>query len=319
MSRNESCMNILTDSLDTHVVHPCAGVNGYRGSIEFFRVETFLFHPCNRGLQITHSEFELLNVETDLGGIDMCRVFHELITVYDILVIVNIFSSEYVLVSNFRGSSFPVFIFLLYRFIACRPFVTTFPTFLKMAGSFTAIPLKNGSHPLEDRYARTTMQIYFLISNNMQNKFPAIKGRILYIAEIKWFGKKNFCEKIGMSYGSFTGQAKNTPLNSNAIANILCIVPDVNLHWLLTGIGDAVIVEQELDSSSIRGENTAKDSMIAELMTIIRTQAETLLQQQNFINDHFMELHQKKIPPPALARNILIKSILKSSSVFDIL
>ena len=98
------------------------------------------------------------------------------------------------------------------------------------------------------------MQIYFLISNNMQNKFPAIKGRILYIAEIKWFGKKNFCEKIGMSYGSFTGQAKNTPLNSNAIANILCIVPDVNLHWLLTGIGDAVIVEQELDSSSIRGE-----------------------------------------------------------------
>ena len=117
MSRNESCMNILTDSLDTHVVHPCAGVNGYRGSIEFFRVETFLFHPCNRGLQITHSEFELLNVETDLGGIDMCRVFHELITVYDILVIVNIFSSEYVLVSNFRGSSFPVFIFLLYRFI----------------------------------------------------------------------------------------------------------------------------------------------------------------------------------------------------------
>ena len=104
MSRNESCMNILTDSLDTHVVHPCAGVNGYRGSIEFFRVETVLFHPCNRGLQITHSEFELLNVETDLGGIDMCRVFHELITVYDILVIVNIFSSEYVLVSNFRGS-----------------------------------------------------------------------------------------------------------------------------------------------------------------------------------------------------------------------
>ena len=94
-----------------------------------------------------------------------------------------------------------------------------------------------------------------------------------------------------MSYGSFTGQAKNTPLNSNAIANILCIVPDVNLHWLLTGIGDAVIVEQELDSSSIRGENTAKDSMIAELMTIIRTQAETLtIILWNYI--------RKKSPPP---------------------
>jgi len=54
-------------------------------------------------------------------------------------------------------------------------------------------------------------------------------------------------------------------------------------------------------------------------LAIIKTQAETILKQQQFINDHFMELHQKKISPPALAWNILIKSILKSSSVFDIL
>lgn len=150
MSGNEAGMDIFTNSHGAYAVHSGTSVNGYRGSIEFFRVETFLFHPCNRGLQITHSEFELLNVETDLGGINMCRVFHELITVYDILVIVNIFSSEYVLVSNFRGSSFPVFICLLYRFIACRPFVTTFPTFLKMAGFPTFIPFKNTSHPLEE-------------------------------------------------------------------------------------------------------------------------------------------------------------------------
>ena len=68
---------------------------------------------------------------------------------------------------------------------------------------------------------------------------------------------------------------------------------------------------QELDSSSIRGENTAKDSMIAELMTIIRTQAETLLQQQNFINDHFMELHQKKISPPRVGVEYPYKEHIK--------
>ena len=77
MSRNESCMNILTDSLDTHVVHPCAGVNGYGSAIEFLRVETFLFHPRDGGFQISHCELELLDVETDLGGINMCRVFHD--------------------------------------------------------------------------------------------------------------------------------------------------------------------------------------------------------------------------------------------------
>ena len=189
MSGNETGMDIFTNSHGAYAVHSGTSVNGYRGSIEFFRVETFLFHPCNRGLQITHSEFELLNVETDLGGVDMCRVFHELITVYDILVIVNIFSSEYVLVSNFRGSSFPVFIFLLYRFIACRPFVTTFPTFLKMAGSFTAIPFKNGSHPLEDG---TSVKVIFrAMSLVYKCYFLTLPNLLWYASSVRTYHNAN--------------------------------------------------------------------------------------------------------------------------------
>lgn len=130
----------------------------------------------------------------------------------------------------------------------------------------------------------------------MHNKFANIKDRVLHLAEIKGFGKKKFCEQIGMSYGSFTGQAKNTPLNSNALANILCIVPDVNLRWLLTGIGNAIKGDQETESPLLVSENI--DTTVAELMAIIKTQAETLLQQQKLINNHFMELHQKKNSPP---------------------
>jgi regulator of replication initiation timing len=40
-----------------------------------------------------------------------------------------------------------------------------------------------------------------------------------------------------MIYGNFTGKAKETPLNSNAIGNILLEIPDVNLEWLITGQG----------------------------------------------------------------------------------
>lgn len=72
----------------------------------------------------------------------------------------------------------------------------------------------------------------------MPNKFTNIKDRVLQLAEILGIGKKKFCEQIGMTYSNFTGKAKETPLNSTAIANILSIAPDVNIEWLITGNGD---------------------------------------------------------------------------------
>lgn len=71
----------------------------------------------------------------------------------------------------------------------------------------------------------------------MDNKFSKIKERVLYLIECHNDKKENFFEKIGMSYGNFKGTAKNTPLNSDAIANILTIYPDTNPDWLVTGEG----------------------------------------------------------------------------------
>jgi hypothetical protein len=69
----------------------------------------------------------------------------------------------------------------------------------------------------------------------MSNKFSTIKERILYLLEIKGITKSKFFEKIGMTYGNFTGNSKKTPLNSDAIGNILLEIPDVNLEWLIIG------------------------------------------------------------------------------------
>lgn len=71
----------------------------------------------------------------------------------------------------------------------------------------------------------------------MTDILPNIKSRVLYLAEKKGLAKKKFCEDIGMTYGNFTGKSKDTPLNSTAVGNILSIIPDVNLNWLLTGEG----------------------------------------------------------------------------------
>jgi hypothetical protein len=64
-----------------------------------------------------------------------------------------------------------------------------------------------------------------------------IKERIVEILEYKGVVKEDFFAKIGMTSANFRGNAKNTPLNSNAIVNILSEFPDINPDWLLTGKG----------------------------------------------------------------------------------
>ena len=64
-----------------------------------------------------------------------------------------------------------------------------------------------------------------------------IKDRVVKLIEYKGVAKEEFFSKIGITSANFRGAAKNTPLNSNAIENILSAFPDVNSEWLLTGEG----------------------------------------------------------------------------------
>ncbi len=56
-----------------------------------------------------------------------------------------------------------------------------------------------------------------------------------------------------MTYGNFKGKSKKTPLNSNAIADILTIYPDVNPEWLLTGNGE--MLKQNIEVPSTNSKN----------------------------------------------------------------
>lgn len=72
----------------------------------------------------------------------------------------------------------------------------------------------------------------------MDNKLSNIKERALLIAKYHKVSYELFSENIGMTYGSFKGNAKRSPLNSDAIENILTKYPDVSPDWLLTGQGE---------------------------------------------------------------------------------
>jgi len=113
----------------------------------------------------------------------------------------------------------------------------------------------------------------------MDKKFT-IKERILQLAKYKGFTLEEFCSNIGLTYGNFKGNAKNTPINSDSLANILSIIPDVNPTWLLTGEGEMLrtpVIQPEGQpppKNEVKTEATAPPAcaLCAEKERVIATQ-----------------------------------------------
>lgn len=77
----------------------------------------------------------------------------------------------------------------------------------------------------------------------MDNNLSNIKERCLFLANFKGYTLEDFCTRIGMTYGSFKGKAKNSALNSHAMEKIITMIPDANLSWLLTGRGPMILAQ----------------------------------------------------------------------------
>lgn len=77
-----------------------------------------------------------------------------------------------------------------------------------------------------------------------------IKERVIQLVDFKGIKRDVFYTKIGMAASSFRSSAKETPLNSDAIANILSLIPDVNTDWLLTGQGNMLRSQKNITINS---------------------------------------------------------------------
>ena len=103
-----------------------------------------------------------------------------------------------------------------------------------------------------------------------------VKERILQIAEYKGIAKTLFCEKIGSTYGNFTGTNKNRPINSDSLANILVICPEISIDWLLTGEGNMLKEEAKEATSEICQSCANKERKIKELEKTIAEKERTI-------------------------------------------
>lgn len=113
------------------------------------------------------------------------------------------------------------------------------------------------------------------MNKEIGNIFGNIKERILQIGDFYNVGRKNICEEIGMTYGNFTGKAKDTPINSIAIQNIIAKFPSIDANWLLTGRG-SMLREEVPKEVPTQAPQPANTEIIQILISKIEQQAEEI-------------------------------------------
>jgi phage repressor protein C with HTH and peptisase S24 domain len=121
-----------------------------------------------------------------------------------------------------------------------------------------------------------------------------IKERIIELAKNKGVRVEDFAVNIGMTYSSFKGNAKFTPLNSDAIVNILTLYKDVNAEWILTGDG-SMLKELALASQQVTASQSKeyKEETTSEFINkICELSAENALLRKE--NEELKELHKKR-------------------------
>ena len=104
----------------------------------------------------------------------------------------------------------------------------------------------------------------------MENKFTTIKERVLEIIEHYGYTKTEFCAncaKIGITTANLRGNARKTPLNSDALEKIFSLCPEISPDWLIMGTGDMM---REAAQTTVDQQDD-KDSVSPAFETLIRT------------------------------------------------
>lgn len=134
-----------------------------------------------------------------------------------------------------------------------------------------------------------------------------IKDRILKISDYSGLTKELFFSKIGMTTANFRGKAKETPINSTAIENILSVFPEINPEWLITGKGPMLknTSDPSIDSNiSVKEPNTHSNTKVdykekyyelLEENRELRLKMERIEDKYNIELEKLKETHQKQV------------------------
>ena len=131
---------------------------------------------------------------------------------------------------------------------------------------------------------------------NMQEKeqkISPIKQRILQFADTLKISKREFYLRIGVSRGTLESK---TGITEDVLAKFIAAFPEVSIEWLMEGKGDV----NKRNQTRLEEKSPLLEQQIQKLTQIVQTQANALLEQQQFINAHFPEAVREQIFTPPL-------------------
>lgn len=76
--------------------------------------------------------------------------------------------------------------------------------------------------------------------------------RLSYLIETKSVNMSKFCEEYGFTYSSFSPITNDIrPLGMNILKKLMEIFPNLNINWLLYGIGEINYIKNDLVESNM--------------------------------------------------------------------
>ena len=110
----------------------------------------------------------------------------------------------------------------------------------------------------------------------MVNKFTNIKERVVEIAKKQSISQERFFHSIEMTSANFRGKAKDTPLNSKAIVNIITKYTEVDIYWLLLGEQKSPLEIEIHDPGETYGREPLTQDQKDEVIALLKSQIEEL-------------------------------------------
>lgn len=110
----------------------------------------------------------------------------------------------------------------------------------------------------------------------MENNTKTIE-RIAYFVEKKGISLNSFSQRLGVSNSYFSKMIKNkASVGSNIIENILRIYPDLNTRWLLTGEGNMLNTNNNIEGIDKSELPTGPCQQCEQRERVIASQAKTI-------------------------------------------
>lgn len=102
--------------------------------------------------------------------------------------------------------------------------------------------------------------------------------------------------RIGVSRGTLESK---TGIIEDILAKFIAAFPEASIEWLMEGEGEVI----KRNQTRLEEKSPLLEQQIQKLTQIVQTQANALLEQQQFINAHFPKAVREQIFTPPLVES----------------